>query len=69
MDDPPTEDPRRNPQAVEYTSQFENPVIVLEHLDGITDEDIGKHWNRRLGKVMGSRTGTVIAHEGDVSSA
>jgi len=42
-------------QAVEYASQFENPVIVLEYLDGITDEDIGKYWNRRLGKWLFSR--------------
>ena len=42
-------------RAVEYTTQFENPVIVLEYLDGITDEDIGKYWNRRLGKWLFSR--------------
>ena len=42
-------------RAVEYATQFENPVIVLEHLDGITDEDIGKYWNRRLGKWLFSR--------------
>lgn len=30
-------------RAVEYASQFETPVIVLESLDGITDEDIGKY--------------------------
>jgi len=42
-------------QAVKYTTQFENPVIVLEHLDGITDEDTGKYWNRRLGKWLFSR--------------
>ena len=42
-------------RAVEYASQSENPVIVLEYLDGITDEDIGKYWNRRLGKWLFSR--------------
>ena len=42
-------------RAVEYASQFEKPVIVLEYLDGITDEDIGKYWNRRLGKWLFSR--------------
>jgi IS605 OrfB family transposase len=42
-------------RAVEYASRFENSVIVLEYLDGITDEDIGKHWNRRLGKWLFSQ--------------
>nr|WP_233710819.1 zinc ribbon domain-containing protein [Natronococcus pandeyae] len=42
-------------RAVEYVAQFENPVIGLEYLDGITDEDIGKYWNRRLGKWLFSR--------------
>ena len=42
-------------RAVEYASQFENPVIVLEYLDGITDEDIGTYWNRRLGRWLFSR--------------
>lgn len=42
-------------RAVEYASQFENPVIVLEFLEGITDEDIGKYWNRRLGKWLFSQ--------------
>jgi len=42
-------------RAVEYAVQFENPVIVLEYLEGITEEDIGKYWNRRLGKWLFSR--------------
>ena len=42
-------------RAVGYASRFENPVIVLEHLEGITDEDTGKYWNRRLGKWLFSR--------------
>jgi putative transposase len=37
-------------RAVGYASQFENSVIILECLDGITDEYIGKHSDRRLGK-------------------
>ena len=39
-------------RAVEYASQFENPVNVFEQLDGITDGDIGKYWNRRLGRWL-----------------
>ncbi|AZQ16053.1 zinc ribbon domain-containing protein [Halorubrum sp. PV6] len=42
-------------RAVEYASQFENPVIALEYLDGITNEDIGEYWNRRLGKWLFSQ--------------
>ncbi|WP_312911839.1 transposase [Natronosalvus caseinilyticus] len=42
-------------RAVEYAFQFENPIVVLECLDGITDEDIGKYWNRRLGKWLFSQ--------------
>lgn len=42
-------------QAVEYAAQFEKPIIILEYLNGITDEDIGKYWNRRLGKWLFSR--------------
>ena len=37
-------------RAVGYASQFENSVIILEYLDGITDEYIGKYSDRRLGK-------------------
>ena len=42
-------------RAVEHTSQFKNPVIVLEYLDGITDEDTVKYWNRRLGTWLFSQ--------------
>ncbi|WP_338072971.1 IS200/IS605 family accessory protein TnpB-related protein [Haloquadratum walsbyi] len=41
--------------TVEYASQFENSVIILEYLDSITDEDIGKYSNRCLGKWLFSR--------------
>jgi len=42
-------------RVVEYASQFENPVIILEYLDSITDEDTGKYSDRRLGKWLFSR--------------
>lgn len=42
-------------QAVEYAARFENPVIVLEYLIGITNKDIGKYWNRRPSKWLFSQ--------------
>jgi len=50
-------------EAVEYAAQFTNPVIVLEYLEGITDGDVGKYWNRRLGKWLFSRLQNRIAEK------
>ncbi len=39
-------------EAVDYARQFPDPVIVLERLTGISEEDLGEYWNRRLGKWL-----------------